>query len=281
MLALLFILVDLAVSAWDPMVNSRRFAKDDFTKTVYHHGGDHSGPVFFGNSAVTGAYIEEKSTSGLVEMGLSYGKPSDLQGIIERNLYQIEKQLVIGIDVHTMLDKLDTDPNYRWLKPWYKPYLYTYGPSFKDAGKELVLNGLKGSLAYEPRWIDKELYFGRKSDEDLNKSQERYNNLFNWMTMPDFEQNLGSLEWVINYAERNNLDLKVIWMPYNPKFPHPPYMNELKYTIDGILKERNVPTLDLMDKYEAKYFHDIVHLNREEGAPLFTREVDAWLASVK
>ncbi len=187
--------------------------------------GSVQGTFFFGNSAVTGAYVEEASQARLVEMGMSYGKLTDLKAMLEQKLYHVDTQLVIGIDVHTMLDKLQTDDKYPWLKPWYKPYMYAYGPYFKDAGKEFTLNALHGRFAYQPRWIDKELYSGRQTDEEMNKSQARYNQMFNIMKLSDLQHNIDALQWVVGYAKANGIDLRVIWMPYNyQKFPYPPYI---------------------------------------------------------
>ncbi|UUZ91181.1 hypothetical protein LJK87_36535 [Paenibacillus sp. P25] len=141
-----FVLSDVLIDWWDPMVTSRRFYKNDFTKTLYHHNWQNHGPVFFGNSAVTGAYIEEKSDSKLIEMGLSYGKLTDLKAILEKGLFHVEGQLVVGIDVHTMIDSLDTDPTYQWFKPWYQPYVYAYRDYFRDSGTELACGLAEGSL---------------------------------------------------------------------------------------------------------------------------------------
>lgn len=262
------------------MVSSRRFYKNDFTKTLYHHGWSQSGPVFFGNSSVTGAYIEEKSEAHLVEMGLSYGKLTDLQAILSNNLYQVKDELVIGIDVHTMLDSLETDPTYQWFKPWYQPYVYTYRDYFRDSGEEFARNLRKGSLAYEPRWIDKELYPGRKDDAFLKTKWTDYDKRFGAMTLKDFQANLDALQWVIQYANKHQLPLRVIWMPWNKGYTDPPYVASLMQEANRQLQTANVPTLDLLHKYDPRYFHDLVHLNREEGAPLFTKEVDTWLKSL-
>jgi hypothetical protein len=280
-LLLAIVVSDLLISWWNPMVSSRRFYKNDFTKTLYQHGWSQSGPVFFGNSSVTGAYIEEKSDAHLVEMGLSYGKLTDLKEILEKNLYQVKNQLVIGIDVHTMLDSLETDPTYPWFKIWYQPYVYAYRDYFRDSGEEFVRNLSKGSLAYEPRWIDKELYPGRKDDDFLKTKWADYDKRFGSMTLKDFQANLDSMQWVINYASEHQLPLRVIWMPWNKGYADPPYIASLKQTVNRQLNAANVPTLDLMHTYEPQYFHDLVHLNREEGAPLFTKEVDTWLKSLK
>ncbi|NEW08806.1 hypothetical protein GK047_22680 [Paenibacillus sp. SYP-B3998] len=280
-LLLAFVVSDLLVSWWNPMASSRRFYKNDFTKTLYHHSWSQSGPVFFGNSSVTGAYIEEKSAAHLVEMGLSYGKLTDLQDILKHNLYQVQKELVIGIDVHTMLDSLETDPTYQWFKPVYQPYVYTYRDYFRDSGEEFAKNLLKGSLAYEPRWIDKELYPGRKDNTFLKSKWDDYDKRFGSMTLKDFKANLTALNWIINYADEHQLSLRVIWMPWNKDYADPPYVTSLKQEVNRQLEAANVPTLDLMHTYDPRYFHDLVHLNREEGAPLFTKEVDAWLKSLE
>jgi hypothetical protein len=278
----LVVLANAFISWWNPMETSRRFYKDDFTKTLYHHNWSRSGPVFFGNSSVSGAYLEDKSTSHLVEMGLSLGKLTDLKGILSKNLYHVEGQLVVAIDVHTMIDSLETDPSYPWFKPWYQPYVYTYRDSFRDSGEEFARNLLlEGSLAYKPRWIDKEYYPGRKDDAWLKDKWADYDKRFGSLQLKDFQANLDALQWVIDYAAKQNLPLRVVWMPWNSGYAHPPYIASLKQEVNRKLDTAKVPTLDLMDHYKPQYFHDLVHLNREDGAPLFTKEVDSWLASLK
>ncbi|WP_248929474.1 hypothetical protein [Paenibacillus hamazuiensis] len=298
-----FVLSDLAISWWNPMVTSRRFYKNDFTKTLYHHNWADSGPVFFGNSAVTGAYIEEESKVPLVEMGLSYGKLTDLKEILDRQLYHVEGQLVVGIDVHTMIDSLQTDPTYQWFKPWYQPYVYAYRDYFRDTGTEFacaLYQGLLGQdaakfeacakfpgtlklstanpFAYEPRWIDKELYFGQQPADKLKEKEAEYDSRFGWMSVQrDFKENLAALDWILNYAEQRHLPLRVVWMPWNRSYELPRYMPALKAEVDRRLQQHGVPTLDLLTAYDSKYFHDLVHLSRKEGAPVFTKEVDTWL----
>lgn len=287
LLAAAFLLIDAFVGWLDPMTNSRRFEKDDFTKTLFHHQWDRSGPVFFGNSAVTGAYLEHKAAVPLVEMGMSYGKITDLQHILQRGLYTPVDQLVLGIDVHTMLDAMQTDPRFPWSKPWYSPYLYHYRDYLQDAGKEWLRNawgGLRrGELdvrTFEPRWIDKELYFGRKSAEDMKKDWLRYEERYSWRQLNDFADNLDALDWVIGYAQKKGLPLRVVWMPLNPDpaYPQPGYWKPLKEKVNATLKQHGIPVLDLSDAFASAEFHDLVHLNQETGAPQFTREVDRWLA---
>ncbi|MDF2667833.1 MAG: hypothetical protein K0R67_139 [Paenibacillus sp.] len=284
-----FVLCDVLLSMWDPMSSSRRFYKNDFTKTLYHHEWDRSGSVFYGNSAVTGAYREEQATKvPLVEMGLSYGKLTDLKQILRKQLYEVEGQLVVGIDAHTMLDQLTTDPTYSWFKHWYQPYVYFYRDYFKDSGKELAVNAWRGVkygeldlTTYEPRWIDKQLYYGPSKPELLKADWERYEKLFNWMTLDDMQDNLAALDWVIAYSKKHQLPLKLVLMPLNPDpaYPHPGYWAPLKEHVLRAAQAAEIPLLDVSNRYSADKFHDLVHLNMELGAPEFTREVDAWLQS--
>jgi hypothetical protein len=278
----LFLVTDALFAWWNPMERSRRFYKNDFVKTLYHHGWTRSGPVFYGNSSVTAAYMEDRSTHKLTEMGLSYGKITDLQAILKGGYYDVEGELVVGIDVHTMIDSLETDPTYPWLKPWYQPYLYAYRDYFRDSGQELLRNLLHGSLAYEPRWIDKELYYKTQSEDWLKDKWADYNKRFGWMKPErDFRDNLAAMKWVIDYAAAHRLPLRVVWMPWRAGYEHPPYVAEMKALVNGMLQQAGVPVLDLMDRYPAEDFHDLVHLNREQGAPLFTKEVDAWLNGLR
>ncbi|WP_328803685.1 hypothetical protein [Paenibacillus puerhi] len=283
-----FVLSDVLIAYQDPMVTSRRFYKNDFTKTIYHHNGLTQGPVFYGNSAVTGAYIEEESSVRLTEMGLSYGKLTDLKAILEQGRFHVEQQLVIGIDVHTMLDIMETDPTYPWFRSWYEPYIYKYRDYFRDSGTEAVKQLYKGIVQldaaelkrYEPRWIDKMLYFGHMEQEKMKEKELDYDRKYGWAKLPEYEENLKALDWIIRYCQSQNLPLRVVWMPWNPGYELPRYMPELKQTVDSRLKAAGVPTLDLLDSYDPAYFHDLVHLNRQDGAPVFTKEVDAWLASL-
>ncbi len=286
-LAVLFLLADLALAWWNPMESSRRFYKNDFTKTLYHHSWARTGSVFFGNSAVTGAYMEDKSSHPLTEMGLSYGRITDLKAILEKGLYQVKDELVVGIDVHTMIDDMQTDPTYQWFKKPYQPYIYAYRDYFRDSGTEAVKNLYAGAveldagklLDYQPRWIDKELYFGLKEKAWMAERWDYYDKLWGHLTLPDFRENLDALAWVADYAAEHGLALRVIWMPWHKDFPKPPYVEPLKAEANRILEEHQTPVLDVMDRYSAEYFHDLVHLNREVGAPLFTKEVDEWLRS--
>lgn len=283
-----FLLTDWLVARWDPLVHSMRFTKNDFTKTLLDHNWTDSGPVFYGNSAVVGAYIEDEAQVPLIEMGLAYGKITYLREILEEPWFHVQDQLVLGIDVHTILDELDTDPTYPWNRKWYQPYLYAYRAYFQDTFTKTVKQAYTSLRQGKPEemldhqpWLDKYLYFGQKPKDEIDADFNKYEQLFNWMGMEDTRQNLNALEWVLDYVDEHQLDFKVIWMPYNPDYPLPHYMTEFMKEANILLEERQVPVLDLVSRYDSIYFHDVVHLNREQGAPLFTREVDEWLLSLE
>ncbi len=196
-------------------------------------------------------------------------------------MYRPEGQLVVGIDSHTMLDPLQTDGSYPWFKTWYQPYVYFYRDYMRDTFEEWLKNALHGDFAsYQPRWSDKMLYFGRKTPEELQSKFAEYEKMFGWMTVQrDLKDNIAAIRWITQYCSEQGIPLKVVWMPYNPGFPKPAYWAPLKESVTNTLETYKVPTLDLTDKFEPVDFHDIVHVNRETGAPKFTREVDAWLRS--
>jgi hypothetical protein len=136
-------------------------------------------------------------------------------------------------------------------------------------------------LYYGPQPTASECPQGQVSGCLQNKWND-YDKRFGWMKPnTDMRANLAALRWVIGYAQQRGLPLRVIWMPWRPGFAHPPYVAELKSIVNGMLQQAGVPTLDLMDRYPAEDFHELVHLNREQGAPAFTKEVDAWLNGLK
>ena len=58
--------------------NSNIFIKNDFEITQEKHPEKVWDKVFFGNSVVISAYMEDKSTSGYINLGLDYGLVTDL-----------------------------------------------------------------------------------------------------------------------------------------------------------------------------------------------------------
>ncbi|MBE1442306.1 hypothetical protein [Paenibacillus sp. OAS669] len=281
-----FISTDILFSAWDPMRTSLVFYKDDFNKTLLSHNQVREAPLFYGNSAVAAAFIEQESSLPLVEMGLSYGKIADLQAILKKDLYRPEGMLIIGIDPHIMLDKLDTDPTYPWFKSYYVPYVYFY----RDYMREVLVNSAKsfaGNISQgklgadlEKVWTDKMLYFGQLPPDKLKEKWEGYERQFGWMSVEkDFVNNLEALIWVLEESERRKLPVGIVWMPVNfsEKYPAQSYWEPLQKRIQTILEAYQVPSLDLRNQYPSQNFHDFVHIERVVGAPKFTQDIKNWL----
>jgi predicted DNA-binding ArsR family transcriptional regulator len=124
---------------------------------------------------------------------------------------------------------------------------------------------------------DRELYYGKLSKDDLDKKVKDYENNYGKLSINDFSSNIKSLSAIIDFCNKNKIRLRIVWMPWNSYYTPPKYVQELKTKVNEILKENNIEVLDLSNKFNSSDFHDLGHLNREEGAVKFTEEVDKWL----
>ena len=86
---------DLALTYNNFIVNSDYFVKNDFEITQYKHSEKVWDKVFFGNSVVISAYMEDKSSKGYVNLGLDYGVVTDLWKMIEKKHINIGSELVM------------------------------------------------------------------------------------------------------------------------------------------------------------------------------------------
>ena len=107
---------DLALTYNNFIVNSDYFVKNDFEITQYKHPEKVWDKVFFGNSVVISAYMEDKSSKGYVNLGLDYGVVTDLWEMIEKKHINIGSELVIGLNYLTLYDEFETNPTYIWHK---------------------------------------------------------------------------------------------------------------------------------------------------------------------
>ena len=112
---------DLALTYNNFIVNSDYFVKNDFEITQYKHPEKVWDKVFFGNSVVISAYMEDKSSKGYVNLGLDYGVVTDLWEMIEKKHINIGSELVIGLNYLTLYDEFETNPTYIWYKKLYEP----------------------------------------------------------------------------------------------------------------------------------------------------------------
>ena len=278
-LLILFIAIDSSITQWDPVNKYPQFRKNDFAKIRHFHPEKVWPAVFFGSSPVIAAYNEKISDSGLINMGITYGKIVYLEKILSRDLIHITDKIVIGVNFFTFMDNLKTDPSYIWHKKPYEPYLYFYRTELKDYldknSRALIngqpINAVEGNpYAFQsnPQLLSRE-----ELDKKVQEYEEKYKNL----QLKDFGGNIKSLGNVIKFCKEKNIGLKLIWLPWNPVYKPPAYVDELKAEVNGILKSQNIEYLDWSDKYSAENFYDFGHLNSRLGAPRFTKEIDEWL----
>lgn len=278
-LLLFFILSDLLISLIDPINHMTQFYKNDFEKTRILHPKPVWQKAFFGNSAVIASYMESQSKSGYINMGINYGKLTDLNQILHRRLAVVSEDLVIGLNFFTLMDDLPTDPYYIWNRKPFEPYVYFYRDQFKKLITDTIESKLKGTpinTRLDTLTI-KQLYFGRLNEEKLDEKAKEYEEKYGHKTLDDFKNNLAALEEIIKYCRQQDIRLRVLWMPWNPYDQPPAYVDQLKQQVNGILQEQDIEFSDWTDKMDSRYFHDLGHLNIGEGAPLFTKEVDLWL----
>lgn len=278
-LLLSFIVADRMLLLWDPMSRYDVFSKNDYQRTVYDNPETIWPTVFYGNSAVIASYDEKLSEVNIVNLGIDYGKLTDLDAMLRQERVKITDEIILGINVFTMMDDLPTDPSYIWHKKEYEPYLYFYRDVLASSLKKSALPLVKGKSVQidRKRLYQKALYYGTLKSEELNQKISEFGELYGSKKRADFQENLAALDRIIDYTQEKGIQLRVIWMPWNPKLKSPDYVLELKQEVRDRLKAVQVPFTDWMDQYKPEQFHDLGHLNVERGRPLFTKEMDKWV----
>ena len=270
---------DLALTYNNFIADSDYFVKNDFEITQCKHPEKVWDKVFFGNSVVISSYIEEQSTSGYINLGLDYGVVTDLWEMIEKRHINIGSELVIGLNYLTLYDEFETNPTYIWHKELYVPYAYferdRFYPIITD-GFDKLLKG-QNPLPYKYLPQEKHVYHGAMSDRALADAMARYEEEFFNLPTEKFEKNIEALEKVINYCNENNILVRAVWMPWNPKYEQPALLGEVRAMADAVFNKYNVEVLDLENELPAEYFYDTGHLNYDVGSPKFTEMIDQWL----
>ncbi|MDY3972173.1 MAG: hypothetical protein SOZ28_05665 [Clostridia bacterium] len=270
---------DLALTYNNFIADSDYFVKNDFEITQCKHPEKVWDKVFFGNSVVISSYIEEQSTSGYINLGLDYGVVTDLWEMIEKRHINIDSELVIGLNYLTLYDEFETNPTYIWHKELYVPYAYferdRFYPVITD-GFDKLLKG-QNPLPYKYLPQEKHVYHGAMSDRALADAMARYEEEFFNLPTEKFEKNIEALEKVINYCNENNIRVRAVWMPWNPKYEQPALLGEVRAMADAVFNKYNVEVLDLENELPAEYFYDTGHLNYDVGSPKFTEMIDQWL----
>lgn len=270
---------DLALTYNNFIADSDYFVKNDFEITQCKHPEKVWDKVFFGNSVVISSYIEEQSVSGYINLGLDYGVVTDLWEMIEKRHINIGSELVIGLNYLTLYDEFETNPTYIWHKELYVPYAYFERDRFYPIIENGFNNLLKGQnpLPYKYLPQEKHVYHGAMSDAALADAMERYEEEFFNLPTEKFVKNIDALEKVINYCNENNIRVRAVWMPWNPKYAQPALLGEVRAMADAVFNRYNVEVLDLENELPAEYFYDTGHLNYDVGSLKFTEMIDQWL----
>jgi len=273
------ILLDILLSNIDPVSKSTLFIKNDFEKIKLTHLEKVYEKVFYGNSVVISAFIEEKSQSGYINMGIDYGTIKDLSKILEKDMVNIGTNLVIGVNYLTFLDTFDTNPTYPWHRKIYEPYLYFQ----RDRLHTFITEGIKDIITGEKLVMERHtnlnryVYHGVLSDEELDKKIERYEELYWNKGIECYKENFNSLQWVIDYCKEKDIELRFIWFPWNDYIAKPRNVLAVEEKAKQIMSHNNIEYIDFAGLYSREYFHDLGHLNYKFGAVEFTKEIDKWL----
>lgn len=270
---------DLALTYNNFIANSDYFVKNDFEITQNKHPEKVWDKVFFGNSVVISSYAEEQSRAGYINLGLDYGVVTDLWEMIQKNYIHIGSELVIGLNYLTLYDEFETNPTYIWHKKLYEPYAYFERDRFYSMitdGFDKLLNR-QNPLPYKYLPQEKSVYHGTVSDKALAETMERYEE--EYFNLPDekFEKNIDALENVINYCNENNIRIRVVWMPWNPKYAKPELLRRVREMSNAVFEKYGIDVYDLEDALRAECFYDTGHLNYDVGSLKFTEMIDEWL----
>lgn len=275
-----WILSDVILTGLDPFKYSAYLTKNDFDVTELKHPEKVWDKVFFGSSVVVASFIEDESKSGYINSGVVYGTVSDIYNMMKKREINIGSELVIAVNDIAFYDGLDTNPTYIWHKKWYQHYLFfqrdKLHPIFeKSVGNLADLKPVFDGLKLEDE--EKTLSFGQLSDEELEKNRIKMLEQFGDLTLDDCKQNFDDLEKLIKICKKENIRLRAIWMPWNPKIEKYDFVYEVMEKANSVFEENDIEVYDMMDMLGPENFHDIGHMNYEVGAPRFTELVDEFL----
>lgn len=261
------------------IANMDCFQKNDFEITQYKHPEKVWDKVFFGNSVVISSFIEEQSTSGYINLGLDYGVVTDLREMIEKEYIKLGSDLVVGLNYLTLYDEFETNPTYIWHKKAYEPYAYferdRFYPILTDGFDKLLRLEDCRPMKYGEQ--TKSVYHGMVADTAMQEKLKEYEDEYFNLPLEKFSENTAALGDVVSYCLKHGIRMRVVWMPWNPKYEKPQLLTDLKTEVNQVLEQNNIEILDLEDSLPETYFYDTGHLNYEVGSPQFTSILDQWL----
>lgn len=273
-----FFSVDTYLTYNNPFIGNQMFTPDDFEITKYTHPEKVWDKVLFGNSAVISGYDESISESGYVNLGVDCGQVTDLEQMIKKKHIHIGSSLAVGINFLTLYDEFETNPSYIWHKKIYQPFAYFERDKITGA-----LDGISKRLdsghkypfsGYYKYPLEKTVYYGNLSEEDLRKKEAVYEERFYNLDDGKFDKNIASLKKIASYCQKNNIDFYVFWLPWNPAAKYPELCEKLKSRVANALSEYETDIYDLTNSMEAQYFHDTGHIEYENGSKVFTEIFD-------
>lgn len=274
-----FFVTDNIIAHRNFIVNSNIYVKNDFEITQHDHPEKIWDKVFYGNSVVISSYMEDNSRSGYINCGLDYGTVEDLWKLIDKNYINIGSELVIGLNYLTMYDEFDTNPTYIWHKKWYQPFAYferdRFQPLITGCFERLINGESVPPMTYSKQ--KKAVYHGRVSDKALADKYIEYEDLYFNHPIEKYADNAAALEKIIKYCNKNDIRMRVVWMPWNPMFEIPEQVQNVRVMTDIILTKHNIEVLDLENEFSSEYFYDTGHLNYDAGSERFTARIDEWL----
>ena len=281
---IVFLGVDSYLTYNNPFVGNQMFTPNDFEITQYEHPEKEWDKVLFGNSVVISGYVEEKSQSGYVNLGIDCGQLCDLEKMLEKGYINVGSELAIGLNYLTLYDEFDTNPTYIWHKKWYQPVAYFHRDKIMTA-----LDGIKTRMqsghpypfsGYYKYPLEKSVYYGNLTEKELRDKEEIYNERYYGLEQEKFDKNINSLKNIVKFCDKNEIELFVFWMPWNPDALYPELCERLKDRVGKVLEVTNVEIYDLTNSMKPEYFHDTGHIEYEKGAPVFTAKfdelVDRW-----
>lgn len=274
-----FFMADKYLAHNNPIVNSNIYVKNDFEITQYDHPQEVWDKVFFGNSVVISAYMEDKSTSGYINCGLDYGVVRDLWEMIDEGYVKIGSDLVIGLNYLTLYDDFDTNPTYIWHKKAYQPYVYferdRFYPILTGCFERFINGESVPPMTYTNQ--KKAVYHGRISDSALEDKLAEYEDEYFNKSLECYTENFEALENIIKYCRDNNIRVRAVHMPWNPIAEKPQLVNEVHAKADEIFSKYSIEALNLEDEFGPEAFYDSGHLNYDTGSEKFTEIIDNWL----
>ncbi len=261
------------------LVSSGRFILNDYEVIRCAHPEEVWDRVFFGNSIVISAYLEDESESGYVNLGIDYGVVTDLWNMIRDGTIQVGSELVIGLNDLTLYDHFETNPGYPWHQKFGEPFLYFQRDRLKTLFTETVSQVLTGFTPEYGKYAAQErsYYYGSLSKAMLEEKVAA--SPYAALPLEEFDENFRALEHLAGYCKENKIRLRLLWMPVNPDIASPASTLAVKARTEEVCQTLSVGFEDLSGALEASCFYDVGHLNREYGAHVFTREVDSWLQS--